>query len=139
MDRIMRNKWNKSQHRRKAWSIPDVSRMVNPPDAQIANALPTASRRYGRLPICATWPCRPESRWAQDIPLVLGLLDVLQLTEPRSGPPRNSQLLARTRFLQNEPNFCQKLSGCNWLQTRMLQRSYVAKVSVFFTQNEPNF
>jgi hypothetical protein len=47
--------------------------------------------------------------------------------------------LQGNHFLQNEPNFSQKQSGRNWLQTGMLQRSCFAKVSVFFTQNEPNF
>jgi hypothetical protein len=82
--------------------------MGNPPDAQIANALPTASRRYGRLPICATWARRPRSGWAQAIPLVLGLLHVLRLTEPRSGPPGNSPLLTRECFFTKRTQFLQK-------------------------------
>jgi hypothetical protein len=47
--------------------------------------------------------------------------------------------LWRNHFLQNEPNFCKKQIFHNWLPTRMLHRSCSAKVSVFFTQNEPNF
>jgi len=42
-------------------------------------------------------------------------------------------------FSQNEPNFFKQSSGCNRLQTRILQRWRSAKVSVFFTQNEPIF